>query len=105
MPTKLQPVNHAMNATSNSSLTVYFNRVRSDSVHLCEPLETEDYGIQTVTEVSPPKWHLAHTTWFFETLLLKPFLQGYSEYHPLYNQLFNSYYDNHWPLSRKIGAH
>lgn len=92
-----QPASLATNPSSDSTLIAHFKRVRLDTVHLCEPLETEDYGIQTVAEVSPPKWHLAHTAWFFETLLLKPFLQGYSEYHPLYNQLFNSYYDTIGP--------
>jgi ergothioneine biosynthesis protein EgtB len=56
-------------------------------------LEIEDYGIQTMPEVSPPKWHLAHTSWFFETMLLKPFLTNYRPYNPKYAELFNSYYD------------
>ena len=62
-------------------------------MELCEPLETEDYVIQTMTDISPPKWNLAHTSWFFETFLLKPSLPGYRELHPLYNFLFNSYYE------------
>ena len=74
-------------------IQAYYNRVRHDSEYLCEPLEIEDYGIQTMPEVSPPKWHLAHTSWFFETLLLKPFNGGYREYHPKFAVLFNSYYD------------
>ncbi|MBI1354929.1 MAG: ergothioneine biosynthesis protein EgtB [Acidobacteria bacterium] len=60
---------------------------------LCEPLATEDYVVQTMPDVSPPKWHLAHTSWFFETFLLKPNLPGYRELDPLYNYLFNSYYE------------
>jgi len=71
----------------------YYKRVRHDTEHICSPLETEDYGIQTVAEVSPAKWHLAHTSWFFETLLLKPYLDNFKEYHPEYETLFNSYYD------------
>ncbi len=67
--------------------------VRSASKTLCEPLEIEDYGVQTVPEISPLKWHLAHTSWFFETLILKPYLPGYQEFHPLFAHLFNSYYD------------
>jgi len=70
-----------------------YKRIRHDSEALCEPLETEDFGIQTMPEVSPPKWHLAHTSWFFETLLLKPFYDGYEEYNPKFAILFNSYYD------------
>jgi len=77
----------------NTSLRTCYIRVRQQSGVLCEPLEVEDYGIQTIAETSPPKWHLAHTTWFFETLLLKPFLSGYREFQPLFAQLFNSYYD------------
>ncbi len=70
-----------------------FSTVRLDSEDICEPLEVEDYGIQTMPDVSPPKWHLAHTSWFFETFLLKPFLKNYREYHPQFAQLFNSYYN------------
>jgi ergothioneine biosynthesis protein EgtB len=80
-------------STDSTYIASYFNRVRHDSGSLCAPLEIEDYGIQTMPEVSPPKWHLAHTSWFFETMLLKPFLAGYRPYHPKYAELFNSYYD------------
>jgi len=71
----------------------YYKRVRNDSEHLCEPLEIEDFGIQTMPEVSPPKWHLAHTSWFFETLILKIFNANYQEYNSEFSILFNSYYD------------
>jgi len=67
--------------------------VRSETERLCAPLEIEDYGIQTQAFVSPPKWHLAHTAWFFETLILKPYAKNYKIYHPIYAELFNSYYD------------
>ncbi len=70
-----------------------FSNVRQDSEDICAPLEVEDYGIQTMPDVSPPKWHLAHTSWFFETFLLKPFLKNYREYNPQFAQLFNSYYN------------
>lgn len=80
-------------AEEAETLLDYYKRVRHDTEHICAPLEIEDYGIQTVPEVSPPKWHLAHTSWFFETLLLKPYLHSYTEYHPQYGILFNSYYD------------
>jgi len=78
---------------TQEDILTYYSRVRRDSEYLCEPLEIEDYGIQTMPEVSPPKWHLAHTSWFFETLLLKPYNGGYREYHPKFAILFNSYYD------------
>ena len=50
---------------------------RAFSETLCEPLTAEDMGLQACPEVSPPRWHLAHTTWFFETFILKPFAPGY----------------------------
>ena len=70
-----------------------YRRIRALSERLCEPLAVEDYVIQTMVDISPPKWNLAHTSWFFETFLLKPSLPGYREFHPLYNYLFNSYYE------------
>lgn len=86
--TGLEPSN-----LENSSLLSFYRQVRRQSEQLCAPLETEDYCIQTATFASPSKWHLAHTAWFFETLLLKPFLKDYREYDPRYAVLFNSYYD------------
>lgn len=71
-----------------------FQQVRAFSEQLCQPLAIEDYGLQAITETSPLKWHLAHTTWFFETFVLKPFLPGYEPSHPGYEQLFNSYYNS-----------
>ncbi len=70
-----------------------YRAVRRQTEALCAPLEEEDYGVQTMPEVSPPKWHLAHTTWFFETFLLEPFLPGYLPFHPAFGDLFNSYYE------------
>ncbi len=70
-----------------------YSAVRQLSETLCRPLEIEDYGIQSMADVSPPKWHLAHTTWFFETFLLCPFLKNYNVFHPKYSYLFNSYYE------------
>jgi len=70
-----------------------YQRVRQLSEQLCQPLEIEDYGIQGMPDVSPPKWHLAHTTWFFETFLLLPHLTGYEVFHPQLGYLFNSYYE------------
>jgi ergothioneine biosynthesis protein EgtB len=70
----------------------YLN-VRQQSVALCAPLTREDYVIQTAPEASPAKWHLAHVSWFFETFLLKAYLSGYAEFHPLFGYLFNSYYE------------
>lgn len=67
--------------------------VRQCSRDLCADLEVEDYVVQPVTDVSPPKWHLAHTTWFFESFVLLPHKKGYREFHPRYSYIFNSYYE------------
>ena len=58
-----------------------------------KPLKTEDYVVQPVVDVSPPKWHIGHTTWFFETFILKPNMENYEEFDPQYNYVFNSYYE------------
>lgn len=82
-------------------LVGYYRRVRNDSECICRPLETEDYCIQTMPDVSPAKWHLAHTSWFFETFLLERFQSGYGTFHPAFDHLFNSYYLTHGkPYSR-----
>lgn len=75
------------------SLADRYTEVRQLSEQICQPLAIEDYGIQSMADVSPPKWHLAHTTWFFETFLLVPYLAGYSLFHPQFGYLFNSYYE------------
>lgn len=70
-----------------------FNEVRNRSTSICEPLHIEDYVVQPVEEVSPPKWHLAHSTWFFEIFLLKKYHPAYKEFNPSFAYLFNSYYE------------
>ena len=71
-----------------------FDLVRKRSEAICKPLLTEDYSVQPVVFVSPPKWHLAHTTWFFEQFVLVPYLQDYQVFDEDYAYLFNSYYNN-----------
>src|SRR5215475_15375466 len=78
---------------SKSDLGQRYRRVRRFSEKLCETLEPEDYVIQTMPEASPTKWHLAHTSWFFETFVLKQFFPDYHSLHPQYAFLFNSYYN------------
>ncbi len=68
-------------------------RIRQFSEQLCAPLQPEDMGLQACPDVSPPRWHLAHTTWFFETFLLLPHLPGYLPFNPAFEYLFNSYYN------------
>jgi ergothioneine biosynthesis protein EgtB len=76
-----------------SPLSDRYRGVRSATERLCEPLEPDDYQLQPVPEASPVKWHLAHTSWFFETFLLTPHVPGYQPFHPQFAHLFNSYYE------------
>ncbi len=69
-----------------------YTRVRQFSEQLCETLTAEDACIQSMPDVSPSKWHLAHTTWFFEQFILAESRKGYQPFHPQYAFLFNSYY-------------
>ena len=70
-----------------------YREVRNATERLVAPLEVEDFGLQPMADASPPKWHLAHTTWFFETFVLKAFVQNYQSFHPTFEHLFNSYYN------------
>jgi ergothioneine biosynthesis protein EgtB len=70
-----------------------FRTVRDMTSRLAEPLSAEDCQIQPMPDASPTKWHLAHTTWFFETFLLAPHAPGYRVFHPSFSYLFNSYYN------------
>ncbi len=71
--------------------------VRRQTTALCEPLALEDYGPQSMPEASPAKWHLAHTTWFFERFVLQRYAPEYRCFHPQFEQLFNSYYESVGP--------
>ncbi|MGQ9806173.1 MAG: ergothioneine biosynthesis protein EgtB [Chlorobiales bacterium] len=75
-------------------LQTRFVETRKQTETICTPLEVEDYVVQPIVDVSPPKWHLGHTTWFFETFLLQQFNSQHKPQHPLYNFLFNSYYES-----------
>ncbi len=70
-----------------------YHEVRQYTEGLCKPLKTEDYIPQPAPFVSPPKWHLAHTTWFFEAFVLEPNLPHYQRFHEDFSFLFNSYYN------------
>ncbi len=69
-----------------------YRLVRQRSLRLCEPLTAEDMMVQSCAEASPAKWHIAHTSWFFESFVLREFLAGYRDFHPDFVWLFNSYY-------------
>jgi len=71
-----------------------YQKVRRTTERLCEPLCTEDFVIQSMPDVSPPKWHLGHTSWFFERVILQAFEPGYKQFHELYSFIFNSYYQS-----------
>lgn len=73
------------------SLLQHYHSIRKKTEELCQPLDIEMYVIQSHPDVSPPKWHLAHTTWFFETFILKT-QKNYQLFDPLFHYLFNSYY-------------
>jgi ergothioneine biosynthesis protein EgtB len=77
----------------NSDLAERFAEIRAESLRFCEPLEPEDYCLQAMANTSPPKWHLAHTSWFFETFILKVYDKQYQPFDPAYEVLFNSYYN------------
>ena len=75
------------------TLAEEYRAVRKASEAICQPLQKEDYVVQPVVDVSPPKWHLGHITWFWETFILVPHSPGYKVFNPDYNYVFNSYYE------------
>ncbi|MGF7179455.1 ergothioneine biosynthesis protein EgtB [Tunturiibacter psychrotolerans] len=77
-----------------TSLLARYKAIRQASKHLCSPLSPEDMMVQSCAEASPVKWHLAHTSWFFETFVRREFAAGYQPYHPDFHWLFNSYYNS-----------
>lgn len=77
-----------------SSVSTRFADIRHTTVELCQTLIPEDLVVQPITDVSPPKWHLGHTTWFFEAFILSKYLKNYKLFNKDYNYLFNSYYES-----------
>ncbi len=75
-------------------LVSFFLETRQHTENICKPLEIEDYVVQPIVDVSPPKWHLGHTTWFFEEFILKPHKPDYELFHEDFAFVFNSYYEN-----------
>lgn len=82
-------------------LIQHFREVRDFSKQLCRTLEPEDYVVQSMPDVSPTKWHLAHTSWFFETFVLKVWMERYHSEVPEYAYLFNSYYNAAGDMHRR----
>src|SRR5687768_12749181 len=76
-----------------TDISAAYVSVRTYTESLCEPLETEDYIPQPVADVSPARWNIAHTTWFFEEMVLRKHLVGYRPFDESFSYLFNSYYN------------
>src|SRR5688500_13662164 len=83
---------HPLSAVDAQHAQAY-RAVREATLVLTAPLSPEDCSIQSMPDASPAKWHLAHTTWFFETFVLAPHVRGYGVFDPAYGYLFNSYYN------------
>ncbi|MFL5627973.1 MAG: ergothioneine biosynthesis protein EgtB [Ktedonobacteraceae bacterium] len=94
MAKNIQEHSLGIEEASRRDIIEQYKGVRRFSEYLCEPLVIEDYVIQSMPDVSPTKWHLAHVTWFWETFLLSPALPDYTSLHPQYAYLFNSYYNS-----------
>jgi len=77
----------------HASLSARYANVREHTSQLASPLSAEDQCVQSMPDASPTKWHLAHTSWFFENVVLLPFLPGYQVFDPSFAYLFNSYYE------------
>jgi ergothioneine biosynthesis protein EgtB len=86
-------VDYNVSSMPRGGLREAFGSVRGTTTSLAEPLTPEDQTVQSMPDASPAKWHLAHTSWFFETFVLGPFRPGYRPFHPGYAVLFNSYYE------------
>lgn len=76
------------------TLLDFFLETRKHTENICAPLEIEDYVVQPMADVSPPKWHLGHSTWFFEEFILKRFKKGYQVFDTDFSFVFNSYYES-----------
>ena len=81
----------------SSTLGARLFETRRLSLDLAKPLSAEDMAVQAMDDASPTKWHLAHTTWFFETFVLSLYLENYDLFDPAFNYCFNSYYESQGP--------
>lgn len=90
----LPSIEHTQRVENNEALYHKFSEIRQHTVNLATPLSAEDMVVQANDECSPTKWHLAHTTWFFETFVLKKYAKNYSVFDERYDYCFNSYYES-----------
>jgi len=86
--------NPAIAFLSARHIKAHYRQIREQTLRLCQPLKTEDFVVQPMVDVSPPKWHLGHTTWFFEYFVLKKFKENYREFDKDFPYVFNSYYQS-----------
>jgi ergothioneine biosynthesis protein EgtB len=107
-PVACAPVSPAVDAAETATAipapASLYRAVRRASERLCEPLAVDDYLLQSMPDASPLKWHLAHTTWFFETFVLAARVPGYRPFRPEFRFLFNSYYEAvgpRWPRPQR----
>ncbi len=96
----MQAIHAQKSSPKEQDLESLYLSVRNYTEEICAPLEIEDYIPQPSVDVSPPKWNIAHTTWFFEEMILKQFAAGYQEFDPNFGFLFNSYYNSLGNLPR-----
>jgi len=89
----MAPAHLFQSALALSDLELFYREVRHTSERLGEPLSDADSTVQSMPDASPAKWHLAHTTWFFEAMVLSPHLKGYRPFDERFTFLFNSYYE------------
>ncbi len=91
------PLQHArpsaLPTQTAAPMSSQYRTVRTATERLAAPLSAEDCVVQSMPDASPVKWHLAHTSWFFETFVLAPYAPGYRQFHPSFRVLFNSYYN------------
>lgn len=84
-------------ASPSSQTAARFRQIRAATESLCRPLATDDYALQSMPDASPAKWHIAHTSWFFEEFVLQPAVDDYAFFDPSFRYLFNSYYESVGP--------
>ncbi|MBA2650921.1 MAG: ergothioneine biosynthesis protein EgtB [Tatlockia sp.] len=90
--------------STKEELIGHYQAIRQQTETLCQPLAIEDYVIQSIEDVSPPKWHLAHSSWFFETFILDKWIADYKSFDPSFRYVFNSYYQgvgNPYPRAKR----
>ena len=97
----VQPAATPIHDRAPEPLACRYTRIREASLSICKPLEVEDYVVQSMPDASPAKWHLAHTSWFFEQFLLRPLLPHYPAFQAGFEFLFNSYYQAVGPMHQR----